>query len=1111
MQKTSTQDNFDQVFGSSVYSKKTITQLQKNFSNNTISLRSTVIDISANKNQGNLWAGNLRTSGELEFDNLQIVKKIGKGGFSEVYQAHDEETGKEYALRLCKIDNVNFSFVRATKEININNTLKLINHPNITDIFSSKIIVSNLHNKDERSLQVVMELGICTLEDVFRKRQKENKPYSEVEVLKICEMLLSALNSASKYGVYHRDISLNNIVQSNDLKNYKFIDFGEAQMVTDRTENLALVGKFSYMAPEIREIFKQIDEGTFKKKPGESLYNTEKADVFSLGLCIGSITSLEKFDGREVGEEDHKKRMEKIRERYPRIHLLLCDMIQVRSEPRKKTGELLAQLSQYKELDKFEFFEMEFESGLNFVTKKTNSDSLNGTKQSFGSFEDTTAAKLNHLVDKDCLDFYRKGELNMKNNLFGQAILNFLKAYEILKRNNPNANKMGFFEYIIQISINICYCQKQLLNYDEAANILKTCLDNLRKRVDKEPKLKPWYIHICNEYAELLILKYNFEEATDIIGEGLKYIDTGKNKTVEEVAIFANLITLKAEILFQLGFFDNARKLFESIKKIITTQFPASLKSVDQGMSGQELNCNLLLLSCEQYIARILCFNSKFTEAEKIFDRLTNEYKNIFNVEDNEYTASVLIDQLKMSRYYQDFAKREELVNKLATIYSTFDHFRLMKSNDFMEFVYEKVLHLLDLNKVEDASIRCKNILELLKKTSSMFWYTQFRQLYCMCIRKSPRKSQESMTIQKEIYAESKEREKRLKNYRLFIDVHIEMNHNYFDKGEYEKALKCLKFINIEYYDNKDIIKSEREQLNNTGIAYIYLCEGTIYRKLSQFDKSLRYFRKCEEILKIVFKDREHRNMIFARLYKSFGKLYYDMADYLKARGYYEQTKNIYNYLEKNFGIGGDGMIYLYKEMGNVAAKMDSFNDALQFYRKSIQMADEILPTINNTGYSATLNDLANLCASFDKYDLAMEYYQKAVKINQTVIKDLGEKDSLELSTNYHGIGNVYMKQNKFDKALDYYRMSKEMSSRCLKGDKNAEVAKTLFQIAYVYKKKGCQNDAYLIYDECQCTFMSIFNNDKGNYFVKKTTEEMGNLKSMMNREEIDKIVKENN
>ena len=83
MQKTSLHDNFDQVFGSSVYTKKNISTLQRSFNNNTITLRSTVIDISANKNQGNLWAGQLKKSGEMDFDNLQIVKRIGKGGFSE--------------------------------------------------------------------------------------------------------------------------------------------------------------------------------------------------------------------------------------------------------------------------------------------------------------------------------------------------------------------------------------------------------------------------------------------------------------------------------------------------------------------------------------------------------------------------------------------------------------------------------------------------------------------------------------------------------------------------------------------------------------------------------------------------------------------------------------------------------------------------------------------------------------------------------------------------------------------------------------------------------------------------------------------------------------------
>lgn len=56
-----------------------------------------------------------------------------------------------------------------------------------------------------------------------------------------------------------------------------------------------------------------------------------------------------------------------------------------------------------------------------------------------------------------------------------------------------------------------------------------------------------------------------------------------------------------------------------------------------------------------------------------------------------------------------------------------------MKSNDFMEFVKEKILHLLDLGKTDDAMIRCKNILDLLKKKSANYWLTQFKLILVIC------------------------------------------------------------------------------------------------------------------------------------------------------------------------------------------------------------------------------------------------------------------------------------------------------------------------------------------------------------------------------------------
>lgn len=111
------------------------------------------------------------------------------------------------------------------------------------------------------------------------------------------------------------------------------------------------------------------------------------------------------------------------------------------------------------------------------------------------------------------------------------------------------------------------------------------------------------------------------------------------------------------------------------------------------------------------------------------------------------------------------------------------------------------------------------------------------------------------------------------------------MSHAYFDKGELEKSLKCLKFIMREYYENETVIKSNKGWLKNSEVAYIYLQIGNIYRKTSDFSKAQKYLETAESILKEVFRDRDLSNLHFARLYKNFGKLYYDKSNYLRANG----------------------------------------------------------------------------------------------------------------------------------------------------------------------------------------------------------------------------------
>lgn len=221
---------FDKVIKESTVLKYTMSEnfglITQSMRNATSTLYSSAIDIARQQNRGKVPAV-FQGSRNEDFEDLRIVKSIGKGGFSEVFQAVDDSGKKEYALRLCRIDGQTFTQERAFKEIDIYNQLRRLEHPNIATVYSAKLISGTDEQGDVQSLQVIMELGVCTLEDVFRNRCRHQKPWTEVELLHIATMLIHPLQVAKEEGINHRDISLNNVILAKDLKHYKLIDFAE--------------------------------------------------------------------------------------------------------------------------------------------------------------------------------------------------------------------------------------------------------------------------------------------------------------------------------------------------------------------------------------------------------------------------------------------------------------------------------------------------------------------------------------------------------------------------------------------------------------------------------------------------------------------------------------------------------------------------------------------------------------------------------------------------------------------------------------------------------------------------------------------------------------------
>lgn len=344
MQNTANElDTFDEAFKdlptSCLIEQSSLLQIQKTIRYKTSTLYSSILDINQHLKNANMATPIVRE--HENYEDLKIIKLIGQGGFSEVFQAVNQSTGEEFALRLCNIDAQNFPHSRAVKEIDVYRQLGVIDHNNIAKIHTARIISSSTGASNHLSLQVVMELGICTLEDVAMKRAKEKKPWTEKELIKISMMLIDAMRVARQFGLSHRDLSLNNIILAQSLKDYKVIDFGEAKTISDQVAEIPIVGKYRYLAPEIDNIVK-------KRKSGINIpidYDPELSDVYSMGIILGSISILENFDARDTDAECSAK-LEKLRSCSPKMHSLVLDMINPLPHKRKSFSELMKNLNQ---------------------------------------------------------------------------------------------------------------------------------------------------------------------------------------------------------------------------------------------------------------------------------------------------------------------------------------------------------------------------------------------------------------------------------------------------------------------------------------------------------------------------------------------------------------------------------------------------------------------------------------------------------------------------------------------------------------------------------------------------------------------------------------------
>jgi serine/threonine protein kinase len=177
--------------------------------------------------------------------NYRILETLGQGGMARVYKAHQENLGRDVAIKvLPPWYAADRSFV---ERFNLEARLVAsLSHPNIVTVHDA--------NEQNGHLYIVMQLvDGGTLKQRLDQLQHEGRMIDTAEVVSIFAQLAEALAYAHVQGVIHRDIKPVNVLLDRSGRPI-LSDFGIAKVLASKHAHLtrpgAGVGTPEYMSPE---------------------------------------------------------------------------------------------------------------------------------------------------------------------------------------------------------------------------------------------------------------------------------------------------------------------------------------------------------------------------------------------------------------------------------------------------------------------------------------------------------------------------------------------------------------------------------------------------------------------------------------------------------------------------------------------------------------------------------------------------------------------------------------------------------------------------------------------------------------------------------------------
>jgi len=172
---------------------------------------------------------------------LRLVRRIGRGGFGEVWEA-ESESGIRSAVKV-SLDSIDDQNPAVKKELeNLKLVKALTGHPHIVGLLDYWLVSSFLVTRWELATD-------GTLQDMLERYRQDGQPGIPLkQLIKWIYEAANGLDFLHEKGIYHRDIKPQNLLLFHG--HVKLGDLGLAKLVGASTASHTGSGTFGYLPPE---------------------------------------------------------------------------------------------------------------------------------------------------------------------------------------------------------------------------------------------------------------------------------------------------------------------------------------------------------------------------------------------------------------------------------------------------------------------------------------------------------------------------------------------------------------------------------------------------------------------------------------------------------------------------------------------------------------------------------------------------------------------------------------------------------------------------------------------------------------------------------------------